>query len=329
MQYVFQGRNCSLLLVGDSAQLPPVGEEESPALQTDMIASYGAEVYEADLLTVVRQSQLSGILFNATLIRQLISSDNLSGLPPLHLKGFADIHLVSGNDLIESLASSYAAVGIDETMVVTRSNKRANINNQGIRARLLDREERISSGDLLMVVKNNYHWAASLGLGKEGENKLSFIANGDRALVRRVRHERQLYGFTFVDLTLRFPDYDDQELTATVVLDSLTTEAPALTHEQQQHLYEEVMADYADIPHKKERMDKLKQDIHYNALQVKFGYAVTCHKAQGGQWEHIYIDQGYLTDDMLNNDYIHWLYTAFTRATSQLFLVNWKESPRS
>lgn len=329
MQYVFQGRNCSLLLVGDSAQLPPVGEEESPALQTDVIASYGAEVYEADLLTVVRQSQLSGILFNATLIRQLISSDNLSRLPPLHLKGFADIHLVSGNDLIESLASSYAAVGIDETMVVTRSNKRANIYNQGIRARLLDREERISSGDLLMVVKNNYHWAASLGLGKEGENKLSFIANGDRALVRRVRHERQLYGFTFVDLTLRFPDYDDQELTATVVLDSLTTEAPALTHEQQQHLYEEVMADYADIPHKKERMDKLKQDIHYNALQVKFGYAVTCHKAQGGQWEHIYIDQGYLTDDMLNNDYIHWLYTAFTRATSQLFLVNWKESPRS
>lgn len=329
IQYVYGGNNCRMMLIGDKAQLPPVGEEESPALMAPVLQSYGLKVHEADLNEVLRQAAESGILWNATMIRSMITHDEVTQLPRIRLRGFADIRVVPGSELIETLATSYNRVGQDETMVVTRSNKRANIYNQGIRARLLDREERISSGDLLMVVKNNYHWAASLGLDKEGENKLSFIANGDRALVRRVRHERQLYGFTFVDLTLRFPDYDDQELTATVVLDSLTTEAPALTHEQQQHLYEEVMADYADIPHKKERMDKLKQDIHYNALQVKFGYAVTCHKAQGGQWEHIYIDQGYLTDDMLNNDYIHWLYTAFTRATSQLFLVNWKESPRS
>ena len=245
VQFVYGGANCRLMLIGDKAQLPPVGEEESPALMRQVMESYGMQVFEADLTEVLRQSENSGILYNATMIRRLITHDQITQLPKISITAFADIHVVRGDELIEQLASSYSQVGIDDTIVVTRSNKRANIYNQGIRARLLDREERISSGDLLMVVKNNYHWAASLGLGKEGENKLSIIANGDRALVRRVRHERQLYGFTFVDLTLRFPDYDDQELTATVVLDSLTTEAPALTHEQQQHLYEEVMADYA------------------------------------------------------------------------------------
>ena len=215
-------------------------------------------------------------------------------------------------------------MGTDDTIVLTRSNKRANIYNQGIRARILDREEEISSGDMLMIVKNNYHWAAALGLQKEEEApKLTFIANGDRAIVRRVRNERSFYGLRFVDLTLNFPDYDQLELTVTAVLDSLLAEAPALTKEQQQALFEGVMADYADIPHKRERMEKIKQDPYYNALQVKFAYAVTCHKAQGGQWEHVYIDQGYMTDEMLTPDYIHWLYTAFTRASGKVFLVNW------
>lgn len=326
VHYVYSGSNCRMLLIGDSAQLPPVGEEESPALQTAMIEGYGLVTYEADLNEVVRQSEASGILYNATVIRQMITHDEVTQMPRIRFEGFADIVAVDGGDLIETLASSYSAVGLDETMVVTRSNKRANIYNQGIRARILDREEELSTGDMLMVVKNNYHWAAALGLDKEeGAGKLTFIANGDRAMVRRVRHQRELYGFTFADITLRFPDYNDQELTATVVLDSLTTEAPALTREQHERLFNEVMADYADIPHKKDRMDKLKQDPHYNALQVKFAYAVTCHKAQGGQWAHIYIDQGYMTDDMLTPDYIHWLYTAFTRATERLYLVNWKQ----
>ena len=324
IQYVYQGQNCRLLLVGDAAQLPPVGEESSPALQSPCLQSYGLKVYEADLQEVLRQSIESGILFNATRIRCLTDTQAPIPMPKIRLQGFADIRTVRGDELIESLASSYAEVGIDETMVLTRSNKRANIYNQGIRARILDREDELTSGDMLMVVKNNYHWAAASGLQKEDEKpKLSFIANGDRAQVLRVRKTRSFYGFRFADVTLRFPDYDDQELTATAILDSLQSEAPALTREQQQQLFDQVWADYADIPHKKDRMDKLKQDPYYNALQVKFAYAVTCHKAQGGQWQHIYIDQGYMTDDMLTPDYIHWLYTAFTRATGKLFLVNW------
>lgn len=326
VQYVYSGGNCRMLLIGDSAQLPPVGEEESPALQTATVRGYGLATYEADLNEVVRQSETSGILYNATAIRQMITHDEVTRMPCIRFEGFADIVAVNGDELIETLASSYSAVGLDETMVVTRSNKRANIYNQGIRARILDREEELSTGDMLMVVKNNYHWAAALGLDKEmGAGKLTFIANGDRALVRRVRRQRSLYGFSFADITLRFPDYNDQELTATVVLDSLTTEAPALTREQHERLFNGVMADHADIPRKKDRLDKLRQDPHYNALQVKYAYAVTCHKAQGGQWAHIYIDQGYMTDDMLTPDYIHWLYTAFTRATERLYLVNWKQ----
>jgi hypothetical protein len=173
-----------------------------------------------------------------------------------------------------------------------------------------------------MVVKNNYFVVADKGVDKDSSG-LEFIANGDRAVVRRVRREQKLYGFRFVELTLQFPDYDDYEFTAEAILDTLTTEAPALTPLQQQQLYDGVMADYADIPQKSERIKKIKADKYYNSLQVKFAYAVTCHKAQGGQWAHVYVDQGYMTDDMLTPDYIHWLYTAFTRATEQLYLVNW------
>ena len=214
-------------------------------------------------------------------------------------------------------------MGIDDTTVVTRSNKRCNIYNQGIRNTILDREDVLCTGDRLMVVKNNYFWGIK---EQKSEGDISFIANGDQAVVERVRHVRELYGFTFADVWLRFPDYDDSEVQATVILDSLTTEAPALTQEQQQQLFLEVMADYADIPHKADRLKALKMDAHYNALQVKYAYAVTCHKAQGGQWAHVYLDQGYMTDDMLTPDYIHWLYTAFTRATEKLFLVNWPKT---
>ena len=318
IQFVYNERNCRMLLIGDKAQLPPVGEAESPALRADVLAAYGLKVYECDLNEVLRQSQDSGILYNATIIRQMITHDQATALPKIRFKGFADISIVPGDELIESLSTSYAEVGIDETMVITRSNKRANIFNQGIRNMVLGREEELTTGDMLMVVKNKYKEKQAEGL--------SFIANGDRAIVRSVRNVRELYGFRFADVSLSFPDYDSTEEDMIVILDTLTTEAPALTHEQNEQLFQQVLADYADVPLKSDRMKKIREDDYYNALQVKFGYAITCHKAQGGQWAHIYLDQGYMTDEMLTPDYIHWLYTAFTRATEHLYLVNWPKT---
>ena len=323
MEFVYKGQNCRMLLIGDKAQLPPVGEEESPALMADVLRGYGMTVYECDLNQVLRQSEASGILWNATRIRRRLTADFL---PQIRISGFPDIQVVPGDELIESLASSYSRVGMDETMVITRSNKRANIYNQGIRNTVLDREDELCRGDLLMIVKNNYFWSQESGVGSQESGGIDFIANGDRAVVQRVRNIHELYGFRFAEVTMTFPDYDDYELTATVLLDTLTSEAPALTHEQQEQLFNAVMEDYADIPLKADRIAKLKTDRYFNALQVKFAYAVTCHKAQGGQWAHIYLDQGYMTDDMLTPDYIHWLYTAFTRATEKLFLVNWPKT---
>lgn len=320
MQFVYNGQNCRVLFIGDRAQLPPVGESESPALSASVLRGYGMKVYECDLSQVLRQSEASGILWNATRIRSL---SGCLEYPRIKTSDFSDIQVVPGDELIETLASSYSRVGADETMVVTRSNKRANIYNLGIRNTVLDREEELCRGDQLIIVKNNYFWAEKI---TADINKMSFIANGDRAVVQRIRNVHALYGFRFAEVTMSFPDYDDCELTATVLLDTLSSEAPALTHEQQEQLYNAVMEDYADVPQKAERVKKLKVDRYYNALQVKFAYAVTCHKAQGGQWAHVYLDQGYMTDDMLTPDYIHWLYTAITRATERLFLVNWPKN---
>ena len=319
MQFVYSGQNCRMLLVGDKAQLPPVGEDESPALMADVLHCYGMRVYECDLNQVLRQSEASGILWNATMIRQMITHEEMTQLPRIRFQGFADIQEVPGGELIEALADSYSKVGLDDTMVITRSNKRANIYNQGIRNMVLDREDELCRGDQLMIVKNNYFWT-------EGSKEIPFLANGDIAVVQRVRNVREPYGFRFADVTMQFPDYDDYELTAIVILDTLASEAPALTHDQQEQLYNAVLEDYADISNKSDRVKKLKSDRYYNALQIKFAYAVTCHKAQGGQWAHVYLDQGYMTDDMLTPDYIHWLYTAFTRATEKLFLVNWPKT---
>jgi ATP-dependent exoDNAse (exonuclease V) alpha subunit len=335
IQYVYgshEGKptDCRLLIIGDSAQLPPVGEQESAALSGETLRGYGLTVYECDLKEVLRQSQDSGILFNATLIRQLITHDEMTQLPKIKL-GFPDIVAVNGNELIDSLSMSYSKVGLDDTIVVTRSNKRANIYNRGIRGMVLDREEKLCRNDQIMIVKNNYYWAEEERKHQEGQSAppFAFLANGDRAIVQRIRNERQLYGFLFANATLRLPDYDDYELTATVLLDTLDSESPALTREQQESLYNSVMEDYGDIAQKADRLKQLRQDAHYNALQIKYAYAVTCHKAQGGQWAHVYIDQGYMTDDMLTPDYIHWLYTAFTRATEKLFLVNWPKEQTS
>lgn len=335
IRFVYNNRNCRLLLIGDRAQLPPVGEDESPALMTDVLRYYGLTVYESDLNEVLRQAEDSGILWNATRIRgegffaskaSLRAEREVRGerlaLPQIRFSGFEDIQNVPGDELIDSLATSFSRVGMDETLVVTRSNKRANIYNQGIRNMVLDREDELCRGDRIMIVKNNYYWVKGEGI----EGNISFIANGDIAVVQRVRNVHELYGFRFAEVTMTFPDYDDYELTAITMLDTLTTEAPALTREQQEQLFQKVMDDYADVPYKSERLKKLKDDKYYNALQIKFAYAATCHKAQGGQWAHIYIDQGYMTDDMLTSDYFHWLYTALTRATEKVFLVNWPKT---
>ena len=333
VHFVYQGRNDRLMLIGDKAQLPPVGEEESPALNAAMLQGYGLTVYECDLNEVLRQSEQSGILYNATMIRQMITHDDITQLPKIRFMGFSDIKPMPGSELIEALADSYHHVGLDDTIVVTRSNKRANIFNQGIRNRVLDREEELSQGDILMIVKNNYYWMEEERKKiKEKDNQVqsndipAFLANGDRAKVLKVRRRIDLYGFRFATLLLQFPDYGNYELEATVLLDTLTSEAPALTHEQQEQLFHQIEEDYQDVPLKADRMKAIRQDQFYNALQVKFAYAVTCHKAQGGQWAHVYVDQGYMTDDMLTPDYIHWLYTAFTRATEMLYLVNWPET---
>ena len=333
VHFVYQGRNDRLMLIGDKAQLPPVGEEESPALNAAMLQGYGLTVYECDLNEVLRQSKQSGILYNATMIRQMITHDDITQLPKIRFTGFSDIRQMPGAELIEALADSYHHVGLDDTIVVTRSNKRANIFNQGIRNMVLDREEELSQGDILMIVKNNYYWMEEERKKiKEKDNQVpsndipAFLANGDRAKVLKVRRRIDLYGFRFATLLLQFPDYGNYELEATVLLDTLTSEAPALTHEQQEQLFHQIEEDYQDVPLKADRMKAIRQDQFYNALQVKFAYAVTCHKAQGGQWSHVYVDQGYMTDDMLTPDYIHWLYTAFTRATEMLYLVNWPET---
>ncbi|MCR5130535.1 MAG: AAA family ATPase [Prevotella sp.] len=318
-----RGRGCRLLLIGDPAQLPPVGEQDAPALDASVMSGYGLKVYEATLNEVVRQTEESGILWNATQVRRTLEMPDLVW-PQIRFNGFADVERVPGDELVESLASSYSKVGMDETMVVTRSNKRANVYNMGIRNMIIGCEEELSSGDLLMVVKNKY--GISSAEEEKADANLTFIANGDRARVVRVRNIHEQYGFRFAKVWLEFPDYDDFELQSMVLLDTLTSEAPALTREQSDLLYEKVMEDYADIPLKADRLKKMKEDEYFNALQVKFAYAVTCHKAQGGQWAHVYIDQGFITEDMLTPDYIHWLYTALTRATEKLFLVNWKDN---
>lgn len=371
VSYVYGGENCRLMLVGDGAQLPPVGEEHSVALDGDALAAYGLEVRHCHLSQVVRQWSESGVLWNATLLRNIIELAYFDSFPQLRVRQFSDIEVVPGDELIERLEDSYYHVGSDETIVVTRSNKRAGIFNNGIRGRILGYEEELGSGDHLIVAKNNYFWlrpdaskeessplsspsssavslpASPTALPSTSANPFAsspitssaqsrplasshshlsqqaFIANGDMAVVRSLHNERELYGFRFADVSLQFPDYDDLEVECTVLLDTLQAEAPALTRAQQDVLFNAVWEDYPDITNRRDRMKRLREDIYYNALQVKYAYAITCHKAQGGQWQHVYIDQGYVTEDMLTPNYFRWLYTALTRATERVFLINW------
>ena len=319
IEYVYAGQGCRLLIIGDDAQLPPVGEDESPALSAEVLSGYGLDVTECILTEVIRYSGRNGILSNATMLRERMAADDIYDLPVLSLKGYEDISSIPGSELIEAINSSYNEVGMDETMVICRSNKRAYLYNKGIRNTILYREEELSTGDILMIAKNNYHWTADC-------KEMDFIANGDIAVVRRVRRTQEMYGFRFADVVLSFPDHNDIEFELKILLDTLHSDYPSLSKEDSDRLFNAVMEDYSDITNKKERMNKLKEDSFYNALQVKYAYAVTCHKAQGGQWKRIFIDQGYITEDTFKPDYYRWLYTALTRASEKLYLVNWPES---
>ncbi len=313
VEYVYSGEHCRLILLGDTAQLPPVGQEQSPALEAERLKGYGLQVEEYELREVARQTIESGILYNATALRRNMEVYPLPQ-PRLRVTGFPDVEALSGEYLVERISDSYDQVGLDETIVITRSNKRANIFNQGIRNQILYREEELTSGDLLLIAKNNYYW------GKEYK-EVDFIANGDVARVVRVLKRTDLYGFRFADVQLYFPDLEI-EMEAKILLDTLSSESPSLTRERQESLFQQVMEDYYDVPSRREKMKRLKADPWFNALQVKYAYGVTCHKAQGGQWKHVYVDMGYIRPNAVTLDFYRWLYTAFTRATEHIWLIN-------
>ena len=318
-EYVYSGKNCKLILVGDTAQLPPVGMDISPALDRAELERYGLDVTEHELTEVVRQGKDSGILYNATNIREILSDD----FPdpdyfPIELGGFEDVIRLSGEDLIEQIATCYDLYGEQQTMVVTRSNKRANRFNQGIRSSILYKDAEITTGDLLMVVKNNYYWL------KEGE-KVDFIANGDIAEIKSILGYESLYGVRFANVSLRFIDYDDLEIDCKIFLETLSMESASMSRDDSYRLFTSVAEDYLEIRSKKKRWEKIRENPYFNALQVKFAYAVTCHKAQGGQWDAVFVDQGYLLPEMINKEYLRWLYTAFTRPVKSLYLVNFNK----
>jgi len=314
LSFVHNDRNCHLVLIGDTAQLPPVGLDISPALNTAYLQRAGYSVREAILTDVVRQAADSGILESATMIRKLISEQKAE-IPLIRTEGMPDLHHTGGVDLVEAISDSYDRFGMEETIIVTRSNKRANRFNAGIRSQILWREEELSQGDLLMVVKNNYFW-------KDSEKKLDFIANGDIMRIEKIRKYEELYGLKFADVLVTLPDYDDTELEAKIILDVLDVDGPSLDTLKQRELYNLVLEDHPELTNKKDRAKMISENPWFNALQIKFAYAVTCHKAQGGQWKSVFIDQGYFTDEMMSIDYLRWLYTAFTRATEELKLVN-------
>lgn len=322
IDYVYDGNHCRLMLIGDSAQLPPVGQSESPALDERYLSSaFSLNVISAELTEVVRQKQLSGILAGATALRSQITSlvAGDEARMPLFSPNGVDVIRLAGEDLMETLYREYGDFALDQVVVICRSNKRANLFNQGVRNTVLFREEEVNAGDYLMVVKNNYFWL-------DEESTIGFIANGDIVEVLSVRNVQELYGFRFADATVRFVDYPDEEpRDCKLLLSTLYSESPSLTSDEANLLFNNVMEDYADLPTKAERLRELRANPYFNALQVKFAYALTCHKTQGGQWRTVIIDQGFLPPDMqLDREYLRWLYTAFTRATDRVYLLNFE-----
>ncbi|GAB4251431.1 MAG: AAA family ATPase [Vicingaceae bacterium] len=315
MSFVFDGENCKLMLVGDTAQLPPVHLNISPALdEAYLTKELCLKVYSAALTEVVRQAKDSGILYNATYLRSLIKKGSKS-FPKFQIN-FPDIQNITGEELQDLLDECYGKYGEDETIVITRSNKRAILFNKQIRARIKWLEEDIATGDYLLICKNNYFWLVE-------QDNIGFIANGDIAEIQSINKREELYGFHFADVTLRMVDYPDHStIDVKIILESIDSESPALTPELSKQLYEAVAADYADIPDRRKKRKLIRENPYYQALQVKFAYAVTCHKAQGGQWDAVFVDQGYLTEEMIGTSYYRWLYTAFTRAKKKLYLIN-------
>lgn len=314
IEYVYSGDQCRLLLIGDAAQLPPVGQSQSPALDLRKLQEFNLEIMSAELTEVARQQLDSGILANATMLRNMLMQGQTDDLPRIMHKSFPDVKRIDGYELLDALSSSYYNEGLDDTIIVTRSNARANKFNQGVRNQILEREEELSAGDRLLVVKNNYYW------GKQFD-KLPFIANGDIVVVKRVRSYTELYGFRFAEIEAELPDYDI-ETEVIVLLDTLTVDGPSLPIAEQQYLFNAVMQDYADLPSQRDRVKAVKDNKYFNALQVKYGYCVTCHKSQGGQWSDVYLDLGYINPEHLGIDFYRWMYTAFTRARKTLYLVN-------
>lgn len=318
IEYVYNGKNCKLIFIGDVAQLPPVGMEISPALSSSVLKErYGLQLKGVELKKVLRQVKDSGILHNATKIRKNISKGR--NKIQFELKGFRDIFSITGLELEDKLQDCYSKFGEDQTLLISRSNKRANIFNQQIRSRIKFLESEITTSDYLMIVKNNYFWL-------DESSEIGFIANGDIAEILSIGSTEEMYGFRFVNASLRLVNYDKHpSIDVKLLLDSLASDYPSLSPEQSQELYERVMEDYQDIPDRKKKFRELKKNPYYNALQVKFANAITCHKAQGGQWKAVFVDQGYLTEEMLNTEFCRWLYTAITRASQQLYLVNFNQ----
>lgn len=319
IDYVTSGNNCKLIFIGDTAQLPPVGLNISPALDIEYLkAIFNFSIDSFELTEVVRQSEDSGILTNATTLRNQLKSEH-NAYPEFILNTFKDIIRIDGSELEDALNKAYNDYGAEDVMVICRSNKRANIFNQQIRARIRWQESELSSDDYMMVVKNNYFWLPE-------ESKAGFIANGDIIQLLRVGRIQEMYGFRFADVRMKLIDYPNEpELEVRLLLDTIMSESPTLSQADNKKLYDSVALDYADVPDRRLRLKKIKEDPFFNALQVKFAYAITCHKAQGGQWPCVFVEQGYLTDEMINTEYLRWLYTAVSRASQQLYLVNFNK----
>ncbi len=317
VEYVYSGTDCKLIIVGDTAQLPPVGSNLSPALDLSSLGEFGFGLISSELKQVVRQSETSGVLMNATMVRLQIAGNDLVH-PKLDCNNFNDISRISGEDLIDEISTAYGTCGMEGTIIVVNSNKQANKYNQGIRNRIFFREEEISTGDMVMVVKNNYF------ILEEEEDGAGFIANGDIAEVRKIRKYEEKYGFRFAEMVLKFPDYD-LEVEAKVMLDVLNLDTPALPPDRNRELYNNILEDYLDIKTRRKQYEAVRDNPYFNALQVKFAYAVTCHKAQGGQWERVFIDQGMFNRNEITIDYLRWFYTALTRSTDRVYLVNFND----
>lgn len=314
IEYVYSGEGCRMMLIGDTAQLPPVKQDYSPALDKQILQSYSLQVADTMLTEIVRQAEESGVLYNATVLRNALRFNETTEFPKLKVTGFTDVKRITGTELIDEIGDAYRNNGIEETIVISRSNKRVNAYNNGIRNRVLFREEEMSTGDILMITKNNYYWV-------ENFEHLDFLANGEFVEVQRVKGEENMYGFRFCNVVLYHRDYDI-EFEAKIILDVLHTEVPGLTREQNDLLFTNVMEDYADITQKRMRYKKVKANPYFNALQVKYGYAVTCHKAQGGEWRNVFLDLGYMQQSYMGENFYRWLYTSVTRSSQNLCLIN-------